>query len=282
LLLALASVTQAEAASPVWKQSETRRSTMHGTWTWVEQSKYFAARWQNGSVAVVKVERLDKDQVVLTRTDTQGTTAGLTARYVGRRQGNRVQGTVEWTYQGLTAPGTWRAEEVPTEAGSLASEAISLEQAKTVFRHMASQKDITFRFPADGCYARAHVMVRRMQKLGYRPRKVWSFANGEKLYARTRNHPAGYVEWVYHVAPTLRVRLNNGKVVDAVIDPSMFNRPVTIANWAQAQKRTVNSPNPIIRRTRIGEAPVLANGTRAKGHGYCRTPIRPGDWTPTP
>src|SRR5213076_152581 len=84
---------------------------------------------------------------------------------------------------------------------------------------------------------RAHIMVKRLQQRGFKPRKVWAFANGGMLYARTRNSPSGSVQWLYHVAPLLRVRQSDGRQVWLVIDPSMFNAPVGIEQWKNAKKR---------------------------------------------
>jgi hypothetical protein len=145
---------------------------------------------------------------------------------------------------------------------------VSYQKAQAVFRWMASQRDIAFHFPADGCYARAHLMIRRMQKNGFHPAKVWSFENGESLYVRTRHHPAGYVTWRYHVAPVLRVRLQGNKQAWYVIDPAMFQSPVTISQWRNAQRRSGSRYQPYITVTRVGQAPIDKNGRRLPGSGY--------------
>jgi hypothetical protein len=147
------------------------------------------------------------------------------------------------------------------------SDEVTPQVARKAFAQMAAQNDIAFQFPADGCYARAHLMARRMQSMGLRPRKVWSFAHGESLYARTSHIPAGFVEWGYHVAPTLRVKTDNG-VHEMVIDPSLFDRPVTVGQWSNAQRRSGASPMPYTCVTRLGESPVLPTGRRAPGTGF--------------
>src|SRR5262249_39009691 len=48
----------------------------------------------------------------------------------------------------------------------LSRSTVSFREALLVFQLMAGQTDIAFGFPGDGCYARAHLMVRWMQKLG--------------------------------------------------------------------------------------------------------------------
>jgi hypothetical protein len=155
-----------------------------------------------------------------------------------------------------------------------ASGAISLQQAASVFRWMAAQKDIAFRFPIDGCYARAHLMCRRMQRRGLRPAKVWAFAlsKNEPLYVRTRNRPKGYVTWGWHVAPILPVRLKNGKQRWYVIDPSLFNGPVTIAQWRDKQRFPNGRTRPYVTVSRFGQAPVDVHGRRLPGSGYLPGP----------
>jgi hypothetical protein len=161
----------------------------------------------------------------------------------------------------------YEAEQKARKARLARPKVLSWTQARIVFKLMALQSDISFGFPTDGCYARAHLMVRRLQALGFHPFKVWSFANGERLFCRTRSNPRGYVEWAYHVAPTLLVRSSKGKIRHLVFDPSIFKRPVTIARWARAQKRYQNSRNPFICITRIGQAPRKPIGI-CPGTGY--------------
>jgi hypothetical protein len=149
------------------------------------------------------------------------------------------------------------------------SQTVTQQQAGEVFRWMASQRDIAFRYPSDGCYARAHLMIRRMQQRGLKPWKVWSFANGgESLYVRTGNHPSGHVEWRYHVAPIVRVRLANNKQRWYVIDPAMFKGPVTITAWKNAQKKPGGRYNPYVTITRLGVAPTDATKKKLPGTGY--------------
>jgi len=90
---------------------------------------------------------------------------------------------------------------------------ISLERAQQVFDAMkATSCDpltvpapcIPFLYPDDGCWARAHEMCRLMINMGLSPRKVWiDHSPGNWLRVNTRNNPACYVQWGWHVAPTL-------------------------------------------------------------------------------
>jgi hypothetical protein len=87
---------------------------------------------------------------------------------------------------------------------------------------------IPFLYPDDGCWARAHEMCRLMINMGLSPRKVWIEGN---LHVNTKNNPQCFVEWGWHVAPTLCVR-GSGTMV---IDPSLFTTPVSKAAWKGVQ-----------------------------------------------
>jgi len=89
------------------QECETYTSEICGTWTRMEDQ--FNAQWESGASATLDVERWDNGDVVLTRHDTVGSSAGLTARYEGRCTGNHVEGTVTWTWNGSSWSGTWSA-----------------------------------------------------------------------------------------------------------------------------------------------------------------------------
>ncbi len=96
---------------------------------------------------------------------------------------------------------------------------------------------IPFRYPDDGCWARAHEMCRLMIAMGLSPRKVWIDSGPASwLSVATRNHPNCSVNWGWHVAPTLCVRGPSfWQTRRMVIDPSLFTTPVTQATWKGLQ-----------------------------------------------
>jgi hypothetical protein len=102
---------------------------------------------------------------------------------------------------------------------------------------------IPFMYPDDGCWGRAHEMCRLMLAMGITPKKVWIDHVGPLLKANTRNHSQCYVEWFWHVAPTICVRRWCWWIFPwterNVIDPALFTTPVTKATWKAAQ----NNPN---------------------------------------
>ncbi len=160
------------------------------------------------------------------------------------------------------APASGPAGVIPSR------DVVSLEQAGHVFEWMAAQDDISFGYANDGCYARAHLMIRRMQAMGLTPGKAWAFArsNEEMLHVTTRTGAA--VRWSYHNAPTLKVRGSDGSVQTYVIDPALFGRPVTLEAWKRAMIRPGATAEPHVTETKLGEAPKAANGGTYQGTGY--------------
>jgi hypothetical protein len=121
--------------------------------------------------------------------------------------------------------------KVNSESGEVAVSVISLDHATKLFKYLALQPHIPFRYPADGCYARAHEMSRLMEAAGVISAKV--FIEGD-LRVNTTNSPNGYVEWWYHVAPIVMV--NTGETTEPyVFDPSIFDRPVPVQQWFDIQ-----------------------------------------------
>ena len=122
---------------------------------------------------------------------------------------------------------------------------ISMTKAQQVFNAMSATSCspltvvppcIPFMFPDDGCWGRAHEMRRLMVAMGLNPKKVWIQGG---LHTLTRNNPNCYVNWGWHVAPTLCVRRRGWwwwcHTEEMVIDPSLFTTPVSQATWKSVQ-----------------------------------------------
>lgn len=101
---------------------------------------------------------------------------------------------------------------------------LSEDDAISLFNEIAGRKDIPFGFPMDGCYARAHKVVRILEDQGIIAGKA--FVEGE-LYVDTK---FGEVGWGYHVAPVIMVKKGSA-TVPYVIDPSLFTKPVPQSEW---------------------------------------------------
>jgi hypothetical protein len=127
----------------------------------------------------------------------------------------------------------------PALHGLLRLPAISEQRLNQIFCWLASKSCnprtvpapcIPFLYPDDGCWGRAHEMVRLINSIGNLAGKVWIYGN---LRANTRNNPNCYVLWGWHVAPIFAV---TGWREYAVVDPSMFPKPVTLSVWRNAQQ----------------------------------------------
>ena len=110
LLTWLNSGTSAAAANipPTVHECETHGFTFCGTWKL--EDNCFKATWINGAVATLTVDHWGPADVVVSRIDPSGVSAGLSARYEGQIDGNKIEnGKVTWTWLGFTWSGTWNA-----------------------------------------------------------------------------------------------------------------------------------------------------------------------------
>ncbi|MBC7428690.1 MAG: hypothetical protein H7336_08780 [Bacteriovorax sp.] len=107
-------------------------------------------------------------------------------------------------------------------------------RAIEVFNKLRSDEDIPFNYPLDGCYARAHKMAMNMDDMGIISGKA--FIEGD-LYVNTK---LGEVGWSYHVASIVIVK-KNGKMIPTVIDPALFNHPVSYNEWKTLLLKNPNS-----------------------------------------
>lgn len=115
---------------------------------------------------------------------------------------------------------------------------------------------IPFQYVIDGCYARAHQMRRIITtKYRYCCEKVFSFATegNDTLAVKADKWGGCCVQWWYHVAPLVRVRIKvrpyppyikKALTFDLamVIDPGMFDKPVLLSTWLAAQQNTTCAP----------------------------------------
>lgn len=117
---------------------------------------------------------------------------------------------------------------------------VSPERSIEIFNNMysyncvacsPSSDCITFQYPRDGCWIRAHLMVYKMHD--YAPPET-----PEKLFIQGSLDPFAINDpdcgapwgWGWHIAPTLMVTVDGGDE-KYVIDPSLSSEPVTEADW---------------------------------------------------
>lgn len=128
---------------------------------------------------------------------------------------------------------------------------VSEDRAGDVFNNMKAQSCdpcnpsgdcITFLYPDNGCWIRAHMMCHLMIAGGpdptanppEDPAKVW-IRFGSCVNVATVNHPFCHVCWSWHVAPTLDVNLSGGGSEKWVFDPSVSPAPESEIAWRARQ-----------------------------------------------
>lgn len=126
---------------------------------------------------------------------------------------------------------------------------VSMARARELFEKAARLPGISYGFVDDGCYARAHAIARKLEEEGVLVGKI--FTTGELAALRPIAGPAlrqkdgtevpdRYVRWNYHVAPFVMVDTGGRREIH-VLDPSLFQGPVKVQEWMQAQLATADS-----------------------------------------
>lgn len=80
--------------------------------TWVFHGAEGTGQWSNGAAATLVIQQFDPARIIIRREDPAGTSTGLTGVYVGKLSGDRIEGTVTWTWLGhwnRQIQGTWSA-----------------------------------------------------------------------------------------------------------------------------------------------------------------------------
>ncbi|GAA3086244.1 protein-glutamine glutaminase family protein [Streptosporangium carneum] len=96
---------------------------------------------------------------------------------------------------------------------------------------------IPYRYPADGCFARAEVMANMLALSGYQVDKVFAIAaGGLRLNTPHGGDQPGFGErlqvgWWYHVAPIVYVPSGGPKPEPVLLDPSVSDGPTSIGDW---------------------------------------------------
>jgi len=109
---------------------------------------------------------------------------------------------------------------------------ISLDRANKLFSDFQNEKKIPFGYPREGCYARAAAMAQIAEKQDIIVGKIFV----EGLLTVEPKGKFQVLLWQYHVAPIVSVKHKNGKSELLVLDPSLFDRPITIKEWKNKMK----------------------------------------------
>jgi hypothetical protein len=118
------------------------------------------------------------------------------------------------------------------------------QQINDVFHELQTAFEIEFNFPQGGCQQRAQIMSMLLQKkFTIAHAKIWLFApaalylnDDRMLFASDtkRLSEGNMFEWSYHVAPIVRVQLND-EIHSMVIDPSISkDAPMYLKDWFAA------------------------------------------------
>ena len=128
---------------------------------------------------------------------------------------------------------------------------------------------VPYHYPLDGCYGRAEMMAQALDRAGYASEKA--FVVSKRLPAL--NVPSSYaadvprgsvpsIGWQYHIAPVIDVTTGSGAVEKMVLDPSMFDRPVTVATWTGRMNPNVFAEETIDSVRALHQAHISADASR--------------------
>lgn len=110
---------------------------------------------------------------------------------------------------------------------------LKYEYLEQIFDWIVSHEYIPFKYPREGCRARALAMNILMEEVGITSANVFIEGN---LRVETPYLVEGYVLWSNHVAPVVKAE-RDGKIDTYVIDPSIFDHPVKVKEWRKIQVR---------------------------------------------
>lgn len=140
---------------------------------------------------------------------------------------------------------------------------ITPKQCRNLFNRLASLQSLNYNYPF-GCDARAHLMCAAIFDEGFIPAKAWAAPQQSDkirfLYPDGSKNGMG-LGWNYHVAPVVKVSTPAG-LMDAVLDPCVFNAPVCLARWGEVMQTSD------IVVTAYGEGPVHHSKSRSHEGDY--------------
>jgi len=112
--------------------------------------------------------------------------------------------------------------------GTIPVSVVKEEELHQIFSDLAKDPKYAFEVVENGCWGRAHIMARELEKRGIRVGKI--FAEGDLTVSTTKAVNGTGVRWSYHVAPVIAVETKKG-VELRVMDPAMFEKAVLVKTW---------------------------------------------------
>jgi len=143
-------------------------------------------------------------------------------------------------------------DAAPIEASASMSAATTIADKTSLelFDEVADNRRIPFERTTTGCFQRAEQMRRQLEQKGLKVLKIWAFQKGNQvLKFQSPNPNEGTQKWTYHVAVALPIASSLGRPKIYVFDPTVFNGPAEITEWAQkinADPKTIQLTDPDI------------------------------------
>ncbi|MCY4523434.1 MAG: protein-glutamine glutaminase family protein [Halobacteriovoraceae bacterium] len=103
---------------------------------------------------------------------------------------------------------------------------ITRQKARELFQEALQIKKIDWNNIREGCTARAHLMARKFESMGVYTDKVWF--HGDTIHFSKGDNKSF---WFFHVSPLVYVKSPEGNTIKLIIDPTLFNQPVTLDTW---------------------------------------------------
>jgi hypothetical protein len=119
------------------------------------------------------------------------------------------------------------------------SKCVDFDRAAEIFADLVQHPDIPPGYLDDGyCAVRAELLCQRIQQLGGIPEKSWALAQDSMGFDRfSIEAPDGNLEqFSFHIAPAMPVKMPDGRIEDLVLEPALFDGPVTLQQWGEAMK----------------------------------------------
>ncbi len=106
---------------------------------------------------------------------------------------------------------------------------VSIESLTSQFQNWKTDPRLRYDYVFDGCFARSHLVASELEKQNIIVGKVWLHGFNLKPIQQNLTDFSG---WFYHVAVV--VLAEDQKIY--VIDPGLFNQPVSVIEWVEKIK----------------------------------------------
>lgn len=118
-------------------------------------------------------------------------------------------------------------------------EFLTMEQAAKLFYELADM-DIPYH-NSEVCQGRYTEMSDILNQKSVAHKMICAFADvRQNMFLKGENTITSLYGWRYHVAPLVPVVHENGDIRDLVFDPSLFDGPVSIKQWANSFRAPKN------------------------------------------